>query len=1554
MFVYSQTAPNTVISNQANAKFQFKSFPIDSIKSNNVQFSVLESPNFEMSFSNPDSFVFNRETLIVKITYKNIGNKTADTAIVEGMLPPAGLRFVPGSTGGVISGSTVTWKVFNVLAGKSDSVKVKVVVDSTLVVNTQLNIQADLSWQNTSINSSKMFIVSSFPRLDLSLTPETNIVGSGRTLIYRILIKNTGNVPTANTVLYDTISSFGTFLNSSIAPDSIAGNKRLVKWKLGSVPAFSTKELTIGVLIEPNLIEEQITNAAFITASNFSQGDNAFTSSMIVPVIPKTIAITPEPDFIFGKLNGDSSKISVVLKDSLGQELPDGVPVQFSSTLGTFSNNSTSFSTTIMDGKAIAILRSINVDNNILRSKITVIGGHPAAKTIQDTTNVFFYPGAVTGGVVSGISRLPYKGAIARVFNASQVIVGTDTTKEDGKFFIALRKDVEKYKLEILVIDKFGDSIKTTTDIDPTKFPLPPIIIPNIISGRIEYSITGNPVPAENVTVVLDSIGPAQLIRTNRSSSARKIKNPDALIRVQEQRTDAQGRFKFENLRPAKYVISIDSAEFPNFTGFSFLSDTGSGTFTINLNLQITLDSNVVLLSTAPSVANAGDTVNVGMSIINSGTAEHHAVTVSDTLSPFAKFVSATKGNFSSVSYDSITRIVLWQRDTLKTLDNDTMNLRVVISKNIPDSTKVSNHIWFKSHIRATGSLNSTIIRSKGLVQFFNRFVVSNDTIVAGDSIQHVFKIKNVGTDSLRGLKIIDTLFSAGLSGISLAKAAHDSIRIVDSISIIYIKAIAPEKEDSVSLKLLTDFGLRKDAKILSHAYLLQGDSIVARRDTLLAVKENQNLSTFLKIVKTANKKTAEIGDVVTYQVQISNTSPQFVKTIGVYDLLPYAFQYVKNSARFNGKAIEPTINPTINQLKWNVPDTILTSKHATLVYQLAVGADALESEGVNTAYASALAGLGTLLVSDKSQWQVTVRPGVFTEKGLIIGKVFYDDNRNTFQDGGENGEKGIEIWMEDGTRIITGDDGKFSLPEVKPGQHVMRVNEVTLPKKTELLIGNNSFAKDPTSRFVRVTEGGIAKANFYLKRNVADSLVQTLSKVNKLIAVRQLKPKYLYEDTLRKLKVDTVQMYVSFTYSGNKPVASIEIIDQLSDRLHIVPNSFTYNGRTINPMVGDNIINFKLGRARDVFSGVVSYKVVATDLSHTGMLLPSTSMIKVTSMDSIVVESNKIYVENVIRDTTKNRIETSEIMISSNNPRISNHLSDSISITAGDAVFFKTSLYIDPKKKIKTVKLLDSLESAFIINERSFTVNGVPLSSKNLSVKVRSSSLSMNTREIPDDLEFIRVASVNLTDLLRSGKNEITYSATLQRANRDTMFRKYSYAIITNQFNEENIVRTNDAKIFVRAGVMSQSLPLETTYVNIPRSSLKVEEKIAEAVKLIESLKQISTKAVVMEGITFELAKATLTTESKVVLDNIARILLSNNEINMQINGYTDNTGNAASNRKMSLNRAKEVTAYLVSQGVDSKRLLPQGFGPTNPIASNKTEEGRAKNRRVEFARVK
>jgi uncharacterized repeat protein (TIGR01451 family) len=1123
-----------------------------------------------------------------------------------------------------------------------------------------------------------------------------------------------------------------------------------------------------------------------------------------------------------------------------------------------------------------------------------------------------------------------------------------------GKFFIPLNKDTRKYLLEIVVIDKFGDSIRTLTEIDPTRFPLPPIIIPNIISGRIEYKVSGDPVPAENINVFLDSIAPAPRTAPKRSANVRTLSKQNTLIRVQEVTTDKNGKFKFENLRPAKYVVSVDSAEFPNFTGYTFLSDTASGTFTINLSLQIVLDSSVTFMAVAPASANAGDTVHVGIGLTNSGNTVHYGVSIVDTLSPFTTFVNASPGKFTSVTYDSASRVVRWYRDTLQTLVDDSLTLRYVVSRNIPDNTQLITRPWFSSNILTASSSKITTVRSTGILEFSNSFVLARDTIIAGDSIRHLFRFRNVGTDSIRGLRIVDTLFSAGLSGISLAKSALDSTKIVDSVSTVYIGSLAPQKQDSVSLKLVTDFALRSGVSIISHAYAMKGDSILARRDTMFVVNENPDLATFLKIVKTANKKVAEIGDIVTYQVQITNSSPQFIRSIGIYDLLPYAFKYVKNSARFNGRPVEPQSNPVLNQLVWKLSDTIPSTKSSTLVYQLAIAADAMESEGLNTAYASAVAGYGTTLVSAASQWQITVRPGVFTEKGLIIGKVFYDDNRNTFQDEGETGVKGIEIWMEDGTKIITGDDGKYSLPEVKPGQHVMRINELTLPENASMLTGGNAFAKDPSSRFVRVTEGGIAKANFYLKRTMKDSAAQTVAKVNKLIAVRQAKPKYLYEDTLRKIKVDTVQMYVSFAYSGNKPVRSIEVTDRIPDQFRLVPNSAKFNGQRINPIMKERAIVWKVGAAKEITNGVISYSVVLTRMPKYGTILPSVSTISVLSVDSISVESGRITAENVVIDTTKNRIETSETNTSTNNPRLSNHLSDSVSVTAGDVLYVKTSVFIDPTKKVRSVRLIDTLESAFIIDERTFAVNGVPLTSKEFTVKVRSSALSSAAGMMMEDLDFIRVASVELAGKLRGGINEITYSAILQQAKKDTVYHKNAYVTIVNSFNEKSLLRTEDVHIHVRAGIMSHALSLETTYVDIPRLSVKVEEKIAEAMKQLELLRGNSAKAIVMEGITFEFSKAILTKDSKVVLDNIAVVMLADKELKFQINGYTDNTGNTASNRKMSLNRAKEVAAYLISKGIEAGRLLPQGFGSTNPIASNKTEEGRAKNRRVEFARLK
>ncbi len=96
------------------------------------------------------------------------------------------------------------------------------------------------------------------------------------------------------------------------------------------------------------------------------------------------------------------------------------------------------------------------------------------------------------------------------------------------------------------------------------------------------------------------------------------------------------------------------------------------------------------------------------------------------------------------------------------------------------------------------------------------------------------------------------------------------------------------------------------------------------------------------------------------------------------------------------------------------------------------------------------------------------------------------------------------------------------------------------------------------------------------------------------------------------------------------------------------------------------------------------------------------------------------------------------------------------------------------------------------------------------------------------------------------------------------------------------------------------------------------------------------------------------LSAESKAVLDQLIVFLVENPSINIEIQGHTDNIGNDASNLKLSENRSKSVYTYLIEKGIDEARLTYKGHGETMPVASNDTEDGRAKNRRTVFVITK
>jgi outer membrane protein OmpA-like peptidoglycan-associated protein len=111
--------------------------------------------------------------------------------------------------------------------------------------------------------------------------------------------------------------------------------------------------------------------------------------------------------------------------------------------------------------------------------------------------------------------------------------------------------------------------------------------------------------------------------------------------------------------------------------------------------------------------------------------------------------------------------------------------------------------------------------------------------------------------------------------------------------------------------------------------------------------------------------------------------------------------------------------------------------------------------------------------------------------------------------------------------------------------------------------------------------------------------------------------------------------------------------------------------------------------------------------------------------------------------------------------------------------------------------------------------------------------------------------------------------------------------------------------------------------------------------------------KSVILQGVTFATGKAELTDDSKAVLIEVARSLVANPGVRVQVGGHTDNTGSRATNMRLSTQRAKAVETFLEANGVSPGQVTSKGFGPDKPIASNKTAEGRAQNRRVELNRI-
>jgi outer membrane protein OmpA-like peptidoglycan-associated protein len=168
-------------------------------------------------------------------------------------------------------------------------------------------------------------------------------------------------------------------------------------------------------------------------------------------------------------------------------------------------------------------------------------------------------------------------------------------------------------------------------------------------------------------------------------------------------------------------------------------------------------------------------------------------------------------------------------------------------------------------------------------------------------------------------------------------------------------------------------------------------------------------------------------------------------------------------------------------------------------------------------------------------------------------------------------------------------------------------------------------------------------------------------------------------------------------------------------------------------------------------------------------------------------------------------------------------------------------------------------------------------------------------------------------------------------------------------------VVENNNSYSFITAKVVKDN---NETWVNLnangPEYKLVIVEKqlMEQVIKAQDMLKALNTAGFISLNILFDTGKSTIKKESQPLVDQLYELLKANNGLKVSIEGHTDNTGTVEGNKTLSVSRSQAVLDALVSKGIDTTRLSSKGWGQEKPVADNKTEEGKSKNRRVEIVK--
>ena len=204
----------------------------------------------------------------------------------------------------------------------------------------------------------------------------------------------------------------------------------------------------------------------------------------------------------------------------------------------------------------------------------------------------------------------------------------------------------------------------------------------------------------------------------------------------------------------------------------------------------------------------------------------------------------------------------------------------------------------------------------------------------------------------------------------------------------------------------------------------------------------DSSIGSYFTILNTVDKKVATVGDVLTYKVTVENRTASGASSVEVSASLPHDFRLVKGTIKIAGLNQN---NPSNLKNPSFGLGTISASSSKSLTYRAIVGPDAKIGKNKNHAYVTGTIS-GTSYTQGPAIATCDIREGVFSKQGMLVGKVYNDKNDNGIQDKGEEGIPNVAVILDDGTTVITDEYGRYSVPEISPGIHAVRLDQRVLP----------------------------------------------------------------------------------------------------------------------------------------------------------------------------------------------------------------------------------------------------------------------------------------------------------------------------------------------------------------------------------------------------------------------------------------------------------------------------------------------------------------------------